>query len=54
MLNAKQIAWVDVVLVVKDITVIFRKKETIFDFNQFETYFSHPENLNQYLSLPYL
>ena len=27
-LNAKQIIWIDVVIVVKDIIVIFRKKET--------------------------
>ena len=42
-LNAKWIAWIDVVFVVKDIIVIFRKIKTILILISFKRYFSHPE-----------
>ena len=37
--NAKYIAWIDAVLVVKDIIVIFRKNETIFILISLKRYF---------------
>ena len=40
------------VLVVKDIIVIFRKSETILILISFKSYFSHPEN--QYLTKVFL
>ena len=42
-LNAKQIAVIDVVLVVTDIIVIFRKNDTILILISLKRYFSHPE-----------
>ena len=50
--NAKQIAWIDVVLVVKNINVIFRKNETILILISLKSYFSHPEKSMLNLSLP--
>ena len=52
LLNAKQIAWINVVLVVKDIFVIFRKNETILILISLKRYFSHPEKSILNLSLP--
>ena len=46
-LNAKSIAWVDVVFVVKDIIVIFRKIQTILILIS-----SHPEKSILNLTLP--
>ena len=48
LLNAKLNARMDVVLVVNDIIVIYRKNETILILNSLKRYFSHPEN--QYLT----
>ena len=42
-LNSKQIVQIDVVFVVKDIIVIFRKIKTILILISFKHYFSHPE-----------
>ena len=50
--NAKSIAWIDVVFVVKDIIVIFRKIKTILILISFKRYFSHPEKSILHLSLP--
>ena len=35
--------WIDAVLVVKDIIVIYRKNETILVLISLKRYFSHPE-----------
>ena len=43
---------IDVVLVVKDSIVIFRKNETILILISFKRYFSHPEKSILNLSLP--
>ena len=51
-LNAKQIAWIDVVFVVKDIIVIFREVKSILISISFKRYFSHPEKSILNLSLP--
>ena len=52
-LNTKSIAWIDTVLAVKDINVIFRKNETILILISAKRYFSHPEKstLKSYLTL---
>ena len=50
-LNAKTIAWIDVIFVVKDIIVIFRKIKTILILNSFKRYFMHPEKSILNLSL---
>ena len=42
------IAWIDAVLVAKDIIVIFRKNEIVLILISLKCYFSHPEN--QYLT----
>ena len=42
-LSAKLIAWIDAVLVVKDIIVNYRKNETILILISLKRYFSHPE-----------
>ena len=41
-----EIAWIDVVFVVKYIIVIFRKIKTILVLISFKHYFSHPEKIN--------
>ena len=51
-LNAKKMAWIDVVFVVKDIIVIFRKIKTIMILISLKHYFSHPEKSILNLSLP--
>ena len=51
-LNAKYIAWIDAVLVVKDIIVIFRKNETTIILISLKCYFSQPEKSILNLSLP--
>ena len=51
-LNAKSIAWIDVVFVVKDIIVIFRKIKNIFILVSFKRCFSHPEKSILNLGLP--
>ena len=51
-LNAKQIALVDVVIVVKDIAVIFRKNEMFLILISFKGYFLHPEKSILILTLP--
>ena len=53
-LNAEYIAWIDVVFVVKEIIVIFRKIKTILILINFKRYFSLPEKSILNLSLPYL
>ena len=50
-LDDKYIAWIDAVLVVKDIIVIYRKNETILILISLKRYFSHPESILN-LSLP--
>ena len=47
-LNAKYIAWIDAVLVVKDIILIYRKNEIILNLISLKRYFSYPKN--QYLA----
>ena len=42
-LNAKLIAWIDAVLVVNDIIVIYRKNKTILILTSLKRYFSHLE-----------
>ena len=51
-LNAKYIAWIDVIFVVKDIIVIFRKIKTILILISFKRYFLHPEKSILNLRLP--
>ena len=51
-LDAKLIAWIDAVLVVKDIIVIYRKNETISILISLKRYFSHPEKSILNSSLP--
>ena len=45
-------AWIDVVFVLKDIIVTFRKIKTILILISFQRYFSHPEKSILNLSLP--
>ena len=52
MIYAKLTAWIDAVLVVKDIIVIFRRNELILILIISKHYFSHPEKLILNLSLP--
>ena len=52
LLNAKKIAWIDVVFKVKDINVIFRKIKTILILISFKRYFLHPEKSILNLRLP--
>ena len=51
-LNANFFFWIDAVLEVKDIIVIFRKKETILILISLKRYFLHPEQAILNLSLP--
>ena len=48
-LHAKLIAWINVVFVVKDIIVNFKKKMILISFKRF---FSHPEKSILNLSVP--
>ena len=50
--NVKQIACIDVVFVVKNITVVFRKNETILIVISLKLYYSHPEKAIPNLSIP--
>ena len=45
-------AWIDVIFVVKDIIVIFRKIKTILILISFKRYFLHPEKSILNLRLP--
>ena len=51
-LDAKSIAWIDAVLVFKDIIVIYRNNETILVLISLKRYFPHPEKSILNLSLP--
>ena len=46
-------AWIDAVLVVKEIIVIYRKNKTIFILISLKHYFLHPEKIILNLILPY-